>query len=719
MPVENMPIRINAGGDTYTDLSGNVWAKDANYTTSNTYATNKPISGSSDPLLYQTERWGKEFSYNIPIASSGTYKVNLDFAEIFLTSPGQRVFDVNIEGASVIKNLDIVAQAGVNTALRKSVDVQVTDGILNIDFLASVNNAKVSDIEVIPISQPTPQATPIHLEAETMTLTNYRVESNSIASGGKVVSLSGATAATGTATTKFNGAAGTYNVVVGYYDENDGVGNFAVNIGGKQVDTWNLDQNLGSNVATTQTFVRRTVATGLVINPEDVVQINGTQNQGEYARFDYIEFLSPNQTDSTPPTASLSATNITTSSSTSQNLTVTYVDNVGVKVSSLDSADLVVTDPNGVKLPVTLVSVNTNTNGTPRTATYQMTAPGDNWDAADNGTYTVSVQPNQVSDINNNYLQSGTLGTFTVNITSGNPSTTPGIWDSVPKMPISLGEVSSGVINGILYVVGEASNATLAYDVATRTWSNNLPVRPFVGNHHTAEVYNGKLYLLGGLGGSSSGKVQIYDPATNKWSLGANMPFAAGSSSSAVINGEIYVAGGIIGSSTTNQAAKYNPSTNTWTVLAPMKQGLNHSASGTDGSKLYVFGGRDGANVVANGFDTVEIYDPATNTWKSSLDAGSSLKPLPQGRGGTGKAAYLNGEFYVMGGETQNGAGATSNNVYNRVDIYNPQTNTWRLGTPMPTARHGISPVVYGGEIWVAGGGLKSGYGNSNVFEAF
>ncbi len=723
--MENMPIRINAGGDTYTDLSGNVWAKDANYSTSNTYATNKPISGSSDPLLYQTERWGKQFSYNIPI-SSGTYKVNLDFAEIFWSSPGQRVFDVNIEGASVIKNLDIVAQAGVNTALRKSVDVQVTDGILNIDFLASVDNAKVSDIEVIPSSQPTPQptpqatpqATPIRLEAETMTLSNYRVESNSIASGGKVVSLSGATAATGTATTTFNGAAGTYNVVAGYYDENDGVGNFAVNIGGKQVDTWNLDQNLGSNVATTQTFVRRTVATGIGLHPGDVIQIAGTQNQGEYARFDYIEFLSPNQTDSTPPTASLSATNITTSGGTSQNLTVSYADNVGVNVSSLDAQDIVVTGPNGVKPSVTLVGVNTNSNGTPRTATYQIAAPGGSWDAADNGTYTVSVQANQVSDTSNNYLQSGTLGTFTVNITSGNPSTTPGVWDSAAKMPISLGEVSSGVINGIVYVVGEANNATLAYNVATGTWST-VAIRPFVGNHQAAEVLNGKLYLLGGLGGGADGKVQIYDPATNKWSLGANMPFAAGSSSSAVINGEIYVAGGIIGSSTTNQVAKYNPSTNTWTVLAPMKQGLNHSASGTDGSKLYVFGGRDGANVVANGFNTVEIYDPATNTWISSLDAGSSLKPLPQARGGTGKAAYLNGEFYVMGGETQNGAGATSNHVYDRVDIYNPQTNTWRVGTPMSTARHGIFPVVYGGEIWVAGGGLKSGYGNSNVFEVF
>lgn len=287
-------------------------------------------------------------------------------------------------------------------------------------------------------------------------------------------------------------------------------------------------------------------------------------------------------------------------------------------------------------------------------------------------------------------------------------------------MPQKLGEVAAGVINGVLYMVGETNNSTLAYDIAAGTWRSNLAVRPLIGHHHAAEVFNGKLYLIGGLG-SGAGKVQIYDPATNTWQLGNDMPFAAGSSSSALINGEIYVAGGIVSSTTTNQVAKYNPTTNAWTMLAPMKQGRNHTASATDGTKLYVFGGRGAgsgdANVVANGFDTVQIYDPATNTWVSSLDAGSTLAKLPQARGGMGKAAYLNGEFYVMGGETEAGTGATAQNVYNRVDIYNPKTNTWRLGNAMPTARHGIFPTVYAGEIFVAGGGVQSGFANSDVLE--
>jgi hypothetical protein len=85
-----------------------------------------------------------------------------------------------------------------------------------------------------------------------------------------------------------------------------------------------------------------------------------------------------------------------------------------------------------------------------------------------------------------------------------------------------------------------------------------------------------------------------------------------------------------------------------------------------------------------------------------------------------GKAAYYGNEFYVMGGETTaNGTGQVAGNVYDRVDVYNPSSKTWRLEAPMPTARHGIFPVVGDGKILVAGGGIHSSISSSKVFEVF
>jgi N-acetylneuraminic acid mutarotase len=200
--------------------------------------------------------------------------------------------------------------------------------------------------------------------------------------------------------------------------------------------------------------------------------------------------------------------------------------------------------------------------------------------------------------------------------------------------------------------------------------------------------------------------------------MGAPMPFSAGSSASAVIAGYIYVAGGS-GAASTNSLARFDPLANTWkTNLAPMPLLRNHAASGTDGARLYVFGGR-GDNTLANGSDTVQIYNPGDDTWITSATAGSSLSPLPQPRGGMGKAVFFNGDFYIMGGETATGTGATAERVYNRLDIYNVFLNSWREGTPMLTARHGICPVLDGIRIYVPGGGTVAGFSSSALLEVY
>jgi hypothetical protein len=80
--------------------------------------------------------------------------------------------------------------------------------------------------------------------------------------------------------------------------------------------------------------------------------------------------------DLTALTANLGAiSNITTAGGTSQTLTVTFSDSSGVDVSSLDNSDVVVNWSGGA-IPATFVSVDINSNGTPRTATYSFTPPG-------------------------------------------------------------------------------------------------------------------------------------------------------------------------------------------------------------------------------------------------------------------------------------------------------------------------------------------------------
>ena len=118
--------------------------------------------------------------------------------------------------------------------------------------------------------------------------------------------------------------------------------------------------------------------------------------------------------DTVPPTAVSTPAGVNTAGGSSYVFQVTYADNTAINVSTLDSNDVIVTGPSAFSAPATFVTVDNNTNGTPRTATYSITPPGGTWDAADNGVYSVVMQASQVSDTIGNFVLAGTLGTFQV-----------------------------------------------------------------------------------------------------------------------------------------------------------------------------------------------------------------------------------------------------------------------------------------------------------------
>lgn len=131
---------------------------------------------------------------------------------------------------------------------------------------------------------PTPTSTPtpvnIKVEAENMTMTNYAQETKSGASGGKVIKLT-SEGVTGNATYTFTGTAGTYNITVCYFDENDGQCPFKLYVGSTQVDSWTA-------TADDNTYKTRTKS-GVSLSNVSVIKVEGTYNVGEWARVDYIE----------------------------------------------------------------------------------------------------------------------------------------------------------------------------------------------------------------------------------------------------------------------------------------------------------------------------------------------------------------------------------------------------------------------------------------------
>ena len=143
-------LRINAGGGAYTDISGVVWASDTSFSGGATWSTGSSIANTPAPALYQNCRYGT-FGYTFSVPN-GNYSVTLKFAEISIFGPGQRVFNVAINGAPVLSNFDIFEQSGgANIALDKTFSVRVTGGQLSIQFTnGAANKPMVNAIAITP-----------------------------------------------------------------------------------------------------------------------------------------------------------------------------------------------------------------------------------------------------------------------------------------------------------------------------------------------------------------------------------------------------------------------------------------------------------------------------------------------------------------------------------------------------------------------------------------
>ena len=152
-----------------------------------------------------------------------------------------------------------------------------------------------------PVPEPTPPSgTPINIEVEDMTLTNYRVEEQSVASGDALVTLFETGANQGSATTLFTGSTGVYNVELTFVDESDGSAQLMVTVGDDQANLL-LNQNLGSKGVAQRNIVTQTIFEGVTIANGEAIAIQGIADAGEWARVDKIAFIPINGTPSPAP----------------------------------------------------------------------------------------------------------------------------------------------------------------------------------------------------------------------------------------------------------------------------------------------------------------------------------------------------------------------------------------------------------------------------------
>ena len=151
-----------------------------------------------------------------------------------------------------------------------------------------------------------------------------------------------------------------------------------------------------------------------------------------------------------------------------------------------------------------------------------------------------------------------------------------------------------------------------------------------------------------------------------------------------------------------NTVEAYDPRTDTWTTRAPMPTArFSLSTSAVDGV-MYAVGGMSNFTPL----NVVEAYDPATDSW-------SSKTPMPTARYGFA-FEEVDDLLYAIGGSRSVSINRGDLGVVQR---YNASADAWRAQPPMPTRRALLAGGVVGDTIYAVGG-FKPG-GPVATLEAF
>ena len=588
---ETVVTRINAGSGAIT-VNGKKFNADSFYKGSTSVFQNqkiKDIKNTTQDALYKTERSaGKDkgsFGYAIPVGV-GTYRVVLHFAEIYwgATDGGsggenKRKFSVALEGNQVVINYDMIKQLGAMTAAVKTYKTTVNDGVLNIDFSATVDRPKIAAIEVFKENDSQAEELPL--------LASFNA-------GGPAINLSGTTF------------------------KADAYSRGSIKIGGTtftEIKNTNLDALYKTE---------RSSDTDKGNFSYDFPVTNGTYQVKLH--FAEIWFGSPkggpNGTGNRKFNIAFEGKNRTND--------LDLIKEVGAGSALIKTYEVNVSDG----------ELNIDFSASidrPQICAIQLYGNGKlgkegqdpcEWtDLAPSGLKKLESQSAKVG--NKLYTFAGFLNGFIITGATEIYDVKNNIWSYGAPMPAPVTHMAKAVVSDEVWIIGGftgndpgvATNKVQVYNTKTNSWRAG-PALPAPRGSGAAAYNNGKIHFFGGLLPNRVTDVDehyILDPKNPAagWVPAAPLPFGRNHLSAASVNGLVYAIGGQYGHDNTVKYLRYlhvyDPLTDSWARKADLPSDRSHFEPTTivHNNKIIIMGGRRGSFF----FDDITEYDPTSNSW--------------------------------------------------------------------------------------------------------
>jgi N-acetylneuraminic acid mutarotase len=303
-------------------------------------------------------------------------------------------------------------------------------------------------------------------------------------------------------------------------------------------------------------------------------------------------------------------------------------------------------------------------------------------------------------------------------------------WQTKTPAPYSFYESQGAMLDGKLYVISGFETGTYAtskvysYDLAADKWERRADFPDgFDATHDgithaatAADEATNTIWMAGGfLGdhpGPSTDHVWKFDVAKNQWSPGPPLPEPLGGGALVRLGRTVHYVGGVLRVRNPDGSATYvrdsgkhwtlnldNPTA--WRPAADLPNPRNHMAGAALGGKIYAIGGQHLDKEGNQNQSSVEVYDPATDSWSA---AASLPKPLSH----VSDATFVRqGRIVVVAGVTNHAHGDDEDGLeQSAIYQYDPASNAWSDIGQIPGPRQ--SPIAgtsdKDGRIIVVGG---------------
>jgi N-acetylneuraminic acid mutarotase len=291
-----------------------------------------------------------------------------------------------------------------------------------------------------------------------------------------------------------------------------------------------------------------------------------------------------------------------------------------------------------------------------------------------------------------------------------NPITGESSW-TAPLHTVRHGHSATLLPNGRVLVVGGYNlpeqwiDDAEVYDTQLDVWTIIPPHHSHGTGHSATRLKDGRVLIVGGCisSGVCTNIVETFDPSTNLWKEAASMQADRwGQTSQLLENGRLLIAGGVTAAGDTpadGSALIYDPSHNTWGITKSMNTPnfLAQSVKLNNGEVLVAGGFLSGSHPPEIS-NEVEIYDPDTNTWRT-------VAPLSNPRYAFTLKLLPNGQVIAISGAREWDNFWTQDSFVKEIELFDPAVEQWHVigELPEPSA-FATGTQLNNGTIWIAGG---------------